>query len=128
MTVLYRLLLACLLWVGPSLPITAKTETMVLIASWYGPGFHGNRMANGQLFNMHDPHVAAHRYYTFGTCLRLTNPETGRDLLVQVQDRGPYVHDRHLDVSRAAAVELGIIEQGVARLQVQKLPKWECTG
>jgi rare lipoprotein A (peptidoglycan hydrolase) len=69
-------------------------------ASWYGPGFHGNRMANGQVFNMHDPTTTANNEYPMGTWLRVTNPSNGKSVVVQVRDRGGF--GAGLDLSRAA--------------------------
>lgn len=77
------------------------------IASYYAHKFHGRRTAHGSRFNMYD-FTAAHRALPFGTILRVTNPSTGACLLVQVNDRGPYVRRRVLDLSYAAAEVLGV--------------------
>jgi rare lipoprotein A (peptidoglycan hydrolase) len=69
-------------------------------ASWYGPGFHGKRMANGQVFDQNDPTTTANNEYPMGTWLRVTNPGNGRSVVVQVRDRGGFGHG--LDLSRAA--------------------------
>ncbi len=77
------------------------------IASWYGKRFHGRKTANGEYYNMHD-FTAAHPRYAFGTILRVTNIETGKDVIVRVNDRGPFRRGRKLDLSFAAAQEIGL--------------------
>jgi len=89
-----------------------------MLTSWYGPGFEGNTMANGEVFYASDPSIAAHKTLPFGTELELTNPENGKKLYVVVKDRGPYIEGRSLDVSQAAAKELGFVNHGVALLKV----------
>ncbi|TAK22166.1 MAG: LysM peptidoglycan-binding domain-containing protein [Chloroflexota bacterium] len=69
-------------------------------ATWYGPGFNGNRMANGQIFDEDDPTTTASNQYPFGTWLKVTNPLNGRSVTVQVRDRGGFNHA--LDLSKAA--------------------------
>lgn len=86
--------------------------------SWYGPELQGNKMANGERFDMNDATIAAHRYFPFGTRLKLTNPSSGRSIFVTVQDRGPFVHGRDLDLSKAAAQHIGILQTGVKQLIV----------
>jgi rare lipoprotein A len=88
--------------------------------SWYGPGFAGRPMANGERFNPHSM-VAAHKTLPFGTRLRLTNPRNGRKAVVVVKDRGPFIKGRSLDVSQGAATSLGFLAQGVTALQVEVL-------
>lgn len=92
------------------------TEPKVLTASWYGPGFHGRNMANGKRFDMRDPTIVAHRSLPLGTRIEVTNPENGRRAELVVQDRGPYIRGRELDVSYAAAERLGFARNGLARL------------
>src|SRR3954451_13555805 len=72
------------------------------VASWYGPGFHGKKTANGERFNTHAL-TAAHKTLPFGTQLRVTNDRTGKSVVVRINDRGPYAHGRVLDLSKAAA-------------------------
>lgn len=79
-------------------------------ASWYGPGFHGRRTANGERFDSHQL-TAAHKTLPFGTRLRVCR--VGRCVVVRVNDRGPYVRGRFLDLSKAAAQQIGVTEQGV---------------
>lgn len=88
------------------------------MASWYGPGFHGRRSASGEVFNQHAL-TAAHPSLPFGTLLQVTNANTGRTVTVRVNDRGPYSGRRVIDLSAAAAQAIGMIQSGVAPVQVQ---------
>lgn len=90
----------------------------VMVASWYGPRFHGRKTANGEVFNQ-QAYTAAHRKFRFGTLLRLTNPNTDKSIIVRINDRGPFIRGRELDLSKAAAEELGILERGVAKLNTE---------
>ena len=80
-------------------------------ASWYGGGFHGRRTASGERFDMHAL-TAAHRTLPFGTLVRVHSLVNGRDVEVRITDRGPFSHSRIIDVSRAAAQELGMLGMG----------------
>jgi len=104
---------------APGSAAAAVAPTMV--ASWYGEPFHGRVTASGLVFDKNG-FTAAHRTLPFGTVLRLTNPANGRSVLVTVTDRGPFVLGRELDVSEAAARELGIIAAGTATLRVETAP------
>ena len=88
-------------------------------ASWYGPGLYGRRTASGEVLRPGEM-TAAHRTLPFGTCLRVTNLDNGRTVEVRVNDRGPFVDDRILDVSEAAATALGMRGRGVARVRLQR--------
>jgi rare lipoprotein A len=90
------------------------------IASWYGPGFHGKNTANGEVYDQSD-HTAAHRTLQMPCVLRVTNLDTGQSTIVRVNDRGPYARSRILDVSRAAAEELGMVGRGTARIRIDQL-------
>ncbi len=100
---------------------TPAPEAVVGMASFYGREFHGRRTASGERYDMHAL-TCAHRTAPFGTRLRVTNLETGRSVVVTVNDRGPFVRDRVVDVSLAAARALGMVERGVARVRVERLP------
>ncbi len=89
-------------------------------ASWYGPGFNGNLSANGEIFNENDL-TAAHKELPFGTLVRVTNLDNGRSVVVRINDRGPYAGDRILDLSAGAARVLGMIDSGVAPIQLDVL-------
>jgi rare lipoprotein A len=86
-------------------------------ASWYGGAHHGRRTANGERFDM-NRRTAAHRRLPFGTKIRVTNLENGKSVVLVVNDRGPYVAGRLIDVSRRAAEDLGFIGQGTARVRL----------
>jgi rare lipoprotein A len=90
------------------------------IASWYGMPFHGRRAANGEIFDMNTM-VAAHRTLPFGSILRVTNLNNGRQIEVRVIDRGPFVGDRVLDVARAAAIGLDMLGTGTAPVRIELL-------
>lgn len=87
------------------------------VASWYGEQFHGRQAANGELFDM-DALTAAHRTMPLGSIVRVVNLENGKHLHVRITDRGPYVNGRILDLSRAAAVHLGMERGGLAHVQI----------
>jgi rare lipoprotein A len=89
-------------------------------ASWYGIPFNGRRAADGEIFDMNTL-VAAHRTLPFGSLLRVTNLNNGREVQVRVIDRGPFVGDRILDLAHAAAVELGMIGTGTAPVRIELL-------
>lgn len=92
-------------------------ETM--LASFYGGKWDGCRTASGERFDA-EGFSAAHKTLPFGTLLDVTNPANGRTVRVVVNNRGPYAHGRELDLSYGAARKLGILSQGVARLQVRE--------
>lgn len=80
--------------------------------SWYGARFHGRKTASGEIFNMNKP-TAAHRTLKFFRKVLVENPKTGRSVIVKVNDRGPYVRGRVMDVSREGARRLGTLLSGV---------------
>lgn len=86
-----------------------------MVASWYGREFHGRPTASGDVFNMYD-YTAAHRTFAFGTKLKILNPQNGRSVIVKINDRGPFVDGRDIDLSYASAREIGIINQGTAEV------------
>ncbi|MBD1866681.1 septal ring lytic transglycosylase RlpA family protein [Cyanobacteria bacterium FACHB-471] len=90
------------------------------MASWYGPGFHGNRSASGEVFNQ-NALTAAHRNLPFGTQVRVTNLNNGQSVVVRINDRGPYSGGRVIDLSAAAARAVGLIQAGVAPVSVDVL-------
>jgi rare lipoprotein A len=100
------------------LPEPAAVETFV--ASYYGGKFHGRKTANGERFNM-NALTAAHKTLPFGTRLRVTNPESGQSVTVRINDRGPYIRGRDLDLSRAAAEQIGLIQAGHGQVAVEVL-------
>lgn len=90
------------------------------ISSWYGPGFHGGRTANGEKFDANEL-TAAHRTLQLPCLVRVTNLENGRSLIVRVNDRGPFARGRIIDVSKRAADLLGFLGKGTAKVRVQVL-------
>ena len=96
------------------------TYEAVGIASWYGVPFHGRRTANGEIFDRNRL-TAAHPTLPLPSLVEVTNLETGRSLVVRVNDRGPFVDGRLIDLSEAAARELGFREKGLARVRVRFL-------
>lgn len=87
------------------------------MASWYGPKFHGRRTANGERYDMHAL-TAAHPTLPFGTRLAVRNPRTGQEVVVRVNDRGPYKGSRILDLSYAAANAVGVVRPGIAFVEL----------
>ena len=90
------------------------------VASYYGRKFHGRPTASGQRFDM-NAMTAAHRTLPFGSQVRVTNPATGRSVVVTINDRGPFHGNRVIDVSRAAATELGLIARGHGSVELELL-------
>ena len=90
------------------------------IASWYGPGFHGRQTANGETFDM-EAMTAAHRTLPFDTIVRVRHLANGRTVDVRINDRGPFKRGRIVDLSRAAAREIGLLEKGTARVELRVL-------
>ena len=92
------------------------------IASWYGPNFHANNTANGEVFDQHEL-TAAHRTLQMPSLVRVTNLENGRSVVVRVNDRGPFKRGRIMDLSKRAAQLLGFINKGTARVRIKVLEK-----
>lgn len=90
------------------------------VASWYGPGFHGKKTANGERFNQYAM-TAAHKILPLGTKVRVTHLGNGRSIIVRINDRGPFVDDRVIDLSRGAATRLNMMGSGTARVRIQSL-------
>ena len=89
-------------------------------ASFYGDGFHGRETASGEVFDQ-EAMTAAHRTFAFGTRVRVTNLENGASVVVRINDRGPYVSGRSIDLSLGAARALGFVEEGTARVRMRPL-------
>lgn len=94
------------------------------LASWYGSQFHGKRTSSGSPFNMHAI-TAAHKTLPIPTFARVTHLATGRTIVVEINDRGPFVDDRVIDLSYAAAKQLGIVGTGTAPVEVEALPPFQ---
>jgi rare lipoprotein A len=98
--------------------IHGKHYVQVGVASWYGPQHQGRRTANGERFDMRKL-TAAHRSLPLDSKVRVTNLENGKSVEVKINDRGPYVGDRVIDLSERAARRLGMKEQGLATVRVE---------
>ncbi|MGR9086878.1 MAG: septal ring lytic transglycosylase RlpA family protein [Gammaproteobacteria bacterium] len=90
------------------------------IASWYGPRFHGRKTANGEIFDMYAM-TAAHKTLPIPSYAQVTNLDNNRSIIVRINDRGPYVGDRLLDLSYAAAKKLGIAKEGLGKVEIVAL-------
>ena len=104
---------------APALPIAVRSVSTGE-ASWYGPGFYGNRTANGELFRPCTL-TAAHRTLPFGTKVRVTNLWNGRSAIVRINDRGPFHGRRVIDLAHGAASQLGLISSGIAQVKLEVL-------
>ena len=90
------------------------------VASYYGRRFHGRRTANGERFDM-NALTAAHKTLPFGSRVRVTNTRNGESVVVRINDRGPFVRGRHIDLSRKAAEQIGIVRSGHGRVELELL-------
>jgi rare lipoprotein A len=95
-------------------------HTEIGIASWYGAPYHNARAANGQIYD-EEGMTAAHRTLPMGTIVRVTNLSNSKSVVVTISDRGPFVRGRILDLSRAAAVKIGVWRTGTARVRIDVL-------
>jgi len=110
--------------VETNLPPSGETfyqgKTFHWNTSFYGSKFHGRKTANGEVFDMYEL-TCAHRELPFNTLLEITNPKTNQRIVVRVNDRGPFIRGRDLDLSYGAAKQVGLIEKGVKVLKVRIL-------
>ncbi|MEB3264789.1 MAG: septal ring lytic transglycosylase RlpA family protein [Synechococcus sp.] len=116
-----------LLQQAPVLPLASAPTPAVQVAqvingqaSWYGPGFFGNRTASGEVFRP-GTLTAAHRTLPFGTRVRVTNIHNGRTAVVRINDRGPFHGNRVIDLAHGAAQDLGLVSSGVAQVKLEVL-------
>ena len=105
---------------SPGAPAAPVVQNQEGIASWYGHPFDGRPTSSGEIFDMHDL-TAAHRTLAFGTRVRVHDLDNGQDVVVRVNDRGPFVEGRILDLSYAAARQMGMIGAGTARVRLEIL-------
>lgn len=113
------LLSGCARYPAPAAPGTVEAGWVQEgEASWYGPGFHGKQTASGEVFDM-EAMTAAHRELPFGSRVRVINLDNGEEIRVRINDRGPFARGRVLDLSRAAARELGMLGSGTARVRIE---------
>nr|WP_324735768.1 septal ring lytic transglycosylase RlpA family protein [Helicobacter mesocricetorum] len=103
-------------WYYPT--TVALGESYDGIASWYGPNFHGKKTSNGETYSMY-AHTAAHKTLPINTIVRVTNKENGKSTIVRINDRGPFVAGRIIDLSNSAARDIDMIKKGTARVKVE---------
>jgi rare lipoprotein A len=111
----------------PSPKAAKVVETFEGTASWYGPEFHGKKTASGEVFDMRDL-TAAHKDLPLGTTCIVTNLRNNKSVTVRINDRGPFVKDRVIDLSYAAAKVVGMIDTGTAPVRVEVLAGGDTTG
>ena len=107
-----------LFFTHPALLSALEVYKNGVTASYYAEDFHGKRTSNGERFNMYD-YTCAHKSLPFGTVLRVTNLSNGKTCDVRVNDRGPFVATREIDLSKAAAVKLDMIGSGTAKVKLE---------
>lgn len=118
---LFVVILCCLLVSGCGLIVTPKEEPgAVGLASFYHDKFQGRRTASGETFDQ-NALTAAHRSYPFGTLLRVHNLENDKTVDVRINDRGPHIPGRIIDLTRRAAQAIGMLRQGVTRVRLSVL-------
>ena len=106
---------------APSLPTPSQPTMMETgLASWYGAKHHGKRTASGEVFNQ-DRLTAAHPTLPWGSRVKVINLDNGKSVEVRINDRGPYKKGRIIDVSRAAARALGMVQQGIATVRIERV-------
>lgn len=100
--------------------VLSYTDKGTMIASWYGPKFHGKLTANGEIYDQM-AFTAASKKLKFGTLLKITNLRNNKSVIVRINDRGPYVRGRNLDLSKASALALGMMHRGVVKVKVEQV-------
>ncbi len=100
------------MWSGP------RTRAHYGVASWYGRKFHGRKTANGEVYNMY-ARTAAHKTLPFGTMVRVTNLRNRRQTVVRINDRGPFIKGRDIDLSYRTAHDLGMVETGIEEVRLE---------
>jgi len=107
---------------GQSYRVLASAENFkeVGLASWYGKKFHGRKTSSGEIYDMH-LQTAAHKHLPVPTFVRVTRRDNGESIIVKVNDRGPFVEDRIIDLSYAAAAKLGMLDSGTAPVHIEAL-------
>ena len=117
-----KTILMLILFLSFMLFLTAQGEIISeeTYASYYGEAFNGRLTANGEIFDM-NAYTAAHKTLPFGTLVEVTNLENGRKVIVRINDRGPFVGNREIDVSKAAAIALDMLSGGVVRVRLRRI-------
>ena len=106
--------------VNPNFESLNLTNLGTMTASWYGPKFHGRLTANGEIYNQLAL-TAASKTMPFGTFLKVTNLRNGKSAVIRINDRGPYIEGRDLDLSKGTAITLGMIKRGVIKIKVEEI-------
>ena len=117
----YLILIVCF-WVSASFSLSAEVYKTSVTASYYAEDFHGKKTSNGERFNMND-FTCAHKSLPFNTILKVTNLANGKTCEVRVNDRGPFVLNREIDLSKAAAIKLGMIGTGTTKVKLEIVKK-----
>jgi len=110
-----------------AVPVSGTFKPETGIASWYGEKFHGRKTANGEVYDMLAM-TAAHKTLPFGTIVLVTNLADGRQVVVRINDRGPFIDGRIIDLSKAAAVQIGLDRTGIANVQIRSAPAGSSLG
>lgn len=105
----------------PRVDYILRQRNDYVVASWYGHRFNGRPTASGERFDMYAM-TCAHKTLKFGTRLRVTNPVNNKSVIVTVNDRGPFIRGRDLDLSYGAAKKIGIVKKGVGRVKIEHIP------
>lgn len=108
---------------SPEAEVTPESKPLLVetgIASWYGAPYHNRRGSNGEIYDM-NAMTAAHRTLPLGSIVRVTNLASGKSAIVRITDRGPFIEGRIIDLSQAAAKEIGLVQRGTGRVQVEVL-------
>lgn len=113
------LIIATLIFI---IPLFSEVYKNGVTASYYAEDFHGKRTSNGERFNMND-YTCAHKSLPFNTILKVTNLANGKTCEVRVNDRGPFVASREIDLSKAAAIKLGMIGSGTTKVKLEIVKK-----
>jgi len=103
-----------------SIPIKAGEDDMTGYASWYGKEYHGRKTSSGEIYDMYAL-TAAHRTLPLGSEVKVTNLENSKTVDVRINDRGPFIEDRIIDLSFSAAKAIGMLNQGIARVRLDLL-------
>ncbi len=111
-----------IIWIFLLVPLFSEVYKTGVTASYYAEDFHGKRTSNGERFNMND-FTCAHKSLPFGTILKVTNLANGKTCEVRVNDRGPFVASREIDLSKAAAIKLGMIGSGTTKVKLEIVKK-----
>ena len=108
---------------NPEVEVTPDSKPLLVetgIASWYGAPYHNRRGSNGEIYDM-NAMTAAHRTLPLGSIVRVTNLESGKSAVVRITDRGPFIEGRIIDLSQAAAKQIGLVKKGTGKIRVEVL-------